>query len=36
MLLMANGKPLYIDDNHLSVAGVEFIEDLLDAAFSAG
>ena len=34
MLLMANGKPLYIDDNHLSVAGVEFIEDLLDQAFA--
>ena len=34
-LLMANGKPLYIDDNHLSAAGVGYIEDLLDAAFAS-
>jgi peptidoglycan/LPS O-acetylase OafA/YrhL len=34
MMLMAHGKPLYIDDNHLSEAGVGFIEDLLDAVFA--
>ena len=34
MMLMANGKPLYIDDNHLSEAGVGFIEDLLDEALA--
>jgi peptidoglycan/LPS O-acetylase OafA/YrhL len=32
LIVMAGGKPLYIDDDHLSVAGLDFIEDLLDAA----
>jgi hypothetical protein len=33
MMLMSNGEPIYIDDNHLSVTGVRYIEDLLDSAF---
>jgi hypothetical protein len=32
LVVMSAGKPLYIDDDHLSVAGLDFIEDLLDAA----
>jgi peptidoglycan/LPS O-acetylase OafA/YrhL len=32
LTVLSDGKPLYIDDDHLSVAGLDFIEDLLDAA----
>ena len=33
LTVLSGGKPLYIDDDHLSDAGVYYIEDLLNAAF---
>jgi peptidoglycan/LPS O-acetylase OafA/YrhL len=32
--LMANGAPLYYDDNHLSLAGVAYVSDLLQPIFA--
>jgi hypothetical protein len=32
LTVLSDGKPLYIDDDHLSEAGLDFIKDLLDAA----
>ncbi len=34
LLLWLNGEPLYADQHHLSRAGVFYLEDLLDKAFT--